>query len=78
MKLVVDKITDRVLGVHMVGSDAPEIVQGFATALQSGATKKHFDSTVGIHPSSAEEFVTMRSKTRTVGKSYAPGSESAP
>ena len=76
MKLIVDKITDCVLGVHMVGSDAPEIVQGFATALQCGATKKQFDSTVGIHPSSAEEFVTMRTKTRTVGKSNMSGSDS--
>jgi len=67
MKLVVDQETDRVLGVHMVGVDSPEILQGFATALQCGATKKHFDSTVGIHPSSAEEFVTMRTKTRSVG-----------
>jgi len=66
MKLVVDASSDRVLGVHMVGPDAPEIIQGFATALQCGATKTHFDATVGIHPSSAEEFVTMRTKTRTV------------
>jgi glutathione reductase (NADPH) len=67
MKLVVDQATDLVLGVHMVGVDSPEILQGFATALQCGATKKHFDSTVGIHPSSAEEFVTMRTKTRSAG-----------
>jgi glutathione reductase (NADPH) len=65
MKLVVDPATDRVLGVHMVGLDAPEIMQGFATALLCGATKAQFDATVGIHPSSAEEFVTMTSK-RTV------------
>lgn len=49
-----------------VGPDAPEIMQGLAVALKAGATKKHFDSTVGIHPSAAEEFVTMRSKTRSV------------
>ncbi len=59
MKLIVDRETDRVLGLHMVGPDAPEIVQGFAVALKAGATKKQFDATVGIHPSSAEEFVTM-------------------
>jgi glutathione reductase (NADPH) len=62
MKLVVDRRTDKVLGVHMVGADAPEIVQGFAVALKGGATKAHFDATVGIHPSAAEEFVTMRQK----------------
>ncbi len=60
MKLVVDSSTDRVLGVHMVGPDAGEILQGFAVALKTGATKTDFDRTVGIHPSSAEEFVTMR------------------
>jgi len=60
MKLVVDGATDRVLGVHMVGPDAGEIMQGFAVALKAGATKTEFDRTVGIHPSSAEEFVTMR------------------
>ena len=59
MKLVVDRETDRVLGVHMVGLDAAEIIQGFAVALKAGATKKQFDATVGIHPTSAEEFVTM-------------------
>jgi len=60
MKLVVDAKTDRVLGVHMVGSDAGEVIQGFAVALQCGATKAQFDMTIGIHPTSAEEFVTMR------------------
>ena len=60
MKLVVDKASDRVLGVHMVGAEAGEIIQGFAVALQCGATKKQFDATIGIHPTSAEEFVTMR------------------
>ncbi|KIL99467.1 Glutathione reductase [Paramagnetospirillum magnetotacticum MS-1] len=62
MKLVVDRASDRVLGVHMVGSDAPEIVQGFAVALKCGATKAQFDATVGIHPTAAEELVTMRDK----------------
>ena len=60
MKLVVDKATDRVLGCHMVGDDAPEIIQGLAVALKCGATKAQFDATVGIHPTAAEEFVTMR------------------
>jgi len=60
MKLVVDEATDRVLGVHMVGAEAGEIVQGFAVALKAGATKAVFDATVGIHPTAAEEFVTMR------------------
>lgn len=60
MKLVVDKASDRVLGVHMVGSEAGEIIQGFAVALNCGATKHQFDATIGIHPTSAEEFVTMR------------------
>lgn len=60
MKLVVDKASDKVLGVHMVGDDAGEIIQGFAVALKAGATKAVFDSTIGIHPTAAEEFVTMR------------------
>jgi glutathione reductase (NADPH) len=63
MKLVVDAETDRVLGCHMLGQDAPEIIQGLAVAIKCGATKKQFDLTVGIHPSAAEEFVTMREKT---------------
>jgi glutathione reductase (NADPH) len=62
MKLVVDAKTDRVLGCHMLGVDAPEIVQGLAIAIKCGATKRQFDQTVGIHPSAAEEFVTMRDK----------------
>jgi glutathione reductase (NADPH) len=60
MKLVVDKKTERVLGVHMVGPDAGEIMQGFAVALKCGATKSQFDATIGIHPTIAEEFVTLR------------------
>jgi len=60
MKLIVDKATDRVVGVHMVGPDAGEIIQGIAIALRAGATKALFDSTIGIHPTAAEEFVTMR------------------
>lgn len=60
MKLVVDAASDRVLGCHMVGPDAGEIIQGLAVALKAGATKQVFDDTVGIHPTAAEEFVTMR------------------
>lgn len=60
MKLVVDKKTDRVLGCHMVGPDAGELMQGIAVALKAGATKQVFDETIGIHPTAAEEFVTMR------------------
>jgi glutathione reductase (NADPH) len=60
MKLIVDKGSDRVVGVHMVGADSGEIIQGFAVALKAGATKAQFDATVGIHPTAAEEFVTMR------------------
>ncbi|MEE9606622.1 MAG: glutathione-disulfide reductase [Myxococcota bacterium] len=60
MKLVVERASDRVLGCHMVGPEAGEIIQGFAVALKCGATKAQFDATVGIHPTSAEEFVTLR------------------
>ena len=60
MKLVVDGKTDKVLGCHMVGPDADEIVQGLAIALKAGATKRDFDDTIGVHPTAAEEFVTMR------------------
>jgi glutathione reductase (NADPH) len=60
VKLVVERSTDRVLGCHMIGRDAPEIIQGFAVALKAGATKAQFDATVGIHPSAAEEFVTLK------------------
>lgn len=64
MKLIVEQETDRVIGLHLVGPDTPEITQGFAVAMKAGATKAQFDSTVGIHPSAAEELVTMREKTR--------------
>jgi glutathione reductase (NADPH) len=60
MKLLVDATNDRVVGLHVVGPDAPEIVQGFAVAVRAGLTKADFDRTVGIHPTSAEELVTMR------------------
>lgn len=60
MKLIVDNATDWVVGLHMVGADAGEVVQGFAVAMKAGATKAVFDATIGIHPTAAEEFVTMR------------------
>jgi len=67
MKLVVDQATQRVLGAHMLGEDAPEIMQGLAIALVIGATKADFDRTIGIHPTAAEEFVTLRTRTRVAG-----------
>ncbi len=67
MKLVVDQESDRVIGVHMLGEDAPEMMQGLAIAVTGGLTKADFDRTIGIHPTSAEEFVTLRTRTRTVG-----------
>lgn len=63
MKLIVDRKTDRVVGVHMLGADAGEIIQGIAIAIKAGATKAVFDATIGIHPTAAEEFVTMRTPT---------------
>lgn len=60
MKLVVDRASDRVLGAHMAGDDAAEIMQGVAIAIRMGATKAQFDQTIGIHPTAAEEFVTLR------------------
>lgn len=60
MKMLVVRSTDKVVGMHMVGPDAGEIIQGFAVAMRAGATKAIFDSTIGIHPTAAEEFVTMR------------------
>ncbi|MCB1568050.1 MAG: glutathione-disulfide reductase, partial [Xanthomonadales bacterium] len=64
MKLIVRQTDDRVVGAHMVGPDAGEIIQGLAVAMKAGATKAHFDATVGIHPTAAEEFVTMREAAR--------------
>ena len=60
MKMIVDKASDRVLGCHMVGHNAAEIIQGIAIALKAGAKKSHFDLTIGIHPTAAEEFVTLK------------------
>ena len=64
IKLVVDQHTDRVLGAHMVGPEAAEIIQGLAVAMKAGATKRHFDETIGLHPSVAEEFVSLREPVR--------------
>jgi glutathione reductase (NADPH) len=66
MKLVVDKATQKVVGAHMLGEDAPEIIQGIAIAIGMGATKADFDRTIGVHPTAAEEFVTLRTRTRTI------------
>ena len=62
VKLVVERAGGRVLGAHMLGNDGPEIVQGLAIALNCGATKADFDRTIGLHPSAAEEFVTLRDR----------------
>jgi glutathione reductase (NADPH) len=67
MKLLVDGSSDQVLAVHMVGPDAPEIVQSLAVALTAGATKAHFDRTIALHPTAAEEFVLMRQPVRVLG-----------
>jgi glutathione reductase (NADPH) len=67
MKLVVDQVSQKVLGAHMMGEDSPEIIQGIAIALVMGATKADFDRTIGIHPTAAEEFVTLRTRTRVSG-----------
>lgn len=64
MKLIVDDASDRVVGAHMVGEEAGEVIQGIAIAVRAGLTKADFDATVGIHPTGAEEFVTLRSVTR--------------
>jgi glutathione reductase (NADPH) len=60
MKMIIDRASDRVVGLHMMGPDAGEIIQGMAVAMRAGATKADFDSTIGVHPTAAEEFVTMR------------------
>jgi len=67
LKLVVDQATQKVIGAHMLGEDAPEIMQGLAIAIVMGATKADFDRTIGIHPTAAEEFVTLRTRTRVAG-----------
>ncbi|SFK30718.1 glutathione-disulfide reductase [Falsiroseomonas stagni] len=67
MKLIVCQQTDKVLGAHMIGEDAAEIMQGIGIAVVMGATKADFDRTIGIHPTAAEEFVTLRTRTREAG-----------
>ena len=71
MKLVVDQASQKVVGAHMLGEDSPEILQGLSIAINAGATKADFDRTVGIHPTAAEEFVTMRTRTRVSGEHVA-------
>jgi glutathione reductase (NADPH) len=67
MKLVVEQSSQRIVGAHMLGDDAAEMMQGIAVAVTAGATKQDFDQTIGIHPTGAEEWVTMRTRTRVVG-----------
>merc|ERR1712054_215282 len=71
MKLVVDHDTDIIVGVHIVGPSAGEMMQGIGIAVKMGATKRDFDNTIGIHPTSAEELVTMRTVTRVHRKEMA-------
>jgi len=71
MKMIVDQGTQRVLGVHMLGDDVAEMMQGIGVAMTAGATKADFDRTIGIHPTSAEEFVTLRTRTRVAGEARA-------
>ena len=68
MKLVVEQSSQKIVGAHMLGDDAPEMMQGIAVAITAGATKADFDQTVGIHPTGAEEWVTMRTRTRVAGE----------
>ena len=72
MKLIVCQASQRVLGAHMVGEDAAEIMQGIGIAVRMGATKQDFDRTIGIHPTAAEEFVTLRTRTRVAGVAEEP------
>ncbi len=72
MKLLVDQASQRVVGAHMLGEDAAEIMQGIGIAVVMGATKQDFDRTIGIHPTAAEEFVTLRTRTRVAGVPEAP------
>jgi glutathione reductase (NADPH) len=71
VKLVVDAASQRVVGAHMVGPDAPEVIQGVGIAVKAGLTKAQFDATVGIHPTAAEEFVTLRDKRVVAGHARA-------
>jgi glutathione reductase (NADPH) len=67
MKLIVDVATDKVVGAHVLGPDAGEMAQLLGVLLKMGATKRDFDNTVALHPSAAEEFVTMRSASYRIG-----------
>jgi glutathione reductase (NADPH) len=67
MKLIVDQASQRVVGAHMIGDDAGEMMQAIGIAMNAGATKQDFDRTIGIHPTSAEEWVTLRTRTRVAG-----------
>lgn len=78
VKLVVDTATQRVLGAHMVGADAPEIIQGIAIAVKLGASKSDFDATIGIHPTAAEEFVTLRDRISRTRSDAAPRVDETP
>jgi len=78
MKLVVDSLDDRVLGVHMIGPDAPEIVQSLAVAVTAGARKLDFDRTIAVHPTLAEEFMLMRAPVRRVAAAAKSGAAAAP
>ncbi|KAL8089445.1 glutathione reductase, chloroplastic [Apium graveolens] len=78
MKMIVCAKTNKVLGLHVCGEDSPEIVQGFAIAIKAGLTKADFDATVGIHPTSAEELVTMRTPTRKIRSSSPPEGKTDP
>ena len=75
MKLVVDQVSQRVLGAHAIGEDAPEMMQGISIALNCGATKRDFDRTIGIHPTAAEEWVTLRTRTRVAEGPRSPEAE---
>ncbi|KAL4558716.1 hypothetical protein LXL04_036917 [Taraxacum kok-saghyz] len=75
MKLIVSAKTNQVIGLHMCGEDSAEIVQGFAIAIKAGLTKAQFDATVGVHPTSAEEFVTMRTPSRKIRNSPSQGNK---
>ena len=72
LKLIVDRSNEKVVGLHMVGDNAGELVQGFAVAINCGATKSDFDKTIGIHPTMAEEFVTMRAKRAPILQACEP------
>ena len=77
MKLVVDQKTQKVVGAHMLGEDAAEMMQGIGIAVVMGATKQDFDRTIGIHPTAAEEFVTLRTRTRVSGMAEVPAEKTA-